>query len=162
MDFVADFLYAAKEHWIILTLVLLAILVYWHYVVNFTYLKDIGLRGPTPLPLVGNFLNFFLYARNLHERQREDQRAYGRIYGLYLLKTPTIVVSDPEILKVVLVKEFEKFHDRPVSRFCFHISRNSPFDISPGHLLGHNAPELNFYLFPFFFKLFLNTYFNVM
>ena len=115
MDFVRDLLYAAKEHWIILTIVLLAVLVYWHYVVNFTYLKDIGLRGPTPLPLVGNFLNFMLYGRTLHERQLEDQKAYGRIFGMYLLKTPTIVVSDPEILKVVLVKEFEKFHDRPVS-----------------------------------------------
>ena len=57
MDFVKDLLYAAKEHWIVLTVVLLAVLVYWHYVVNFTYFKDIGLRGPTPLPLVGNFLN---------------------------------------------------------------------------------------------------------
>ena len=114
MDFVTDILYAAKDHWVILTLILLAVLLYWHYVANFTYLKDIGLRGPTPLPLVGNILNFMLYASNLHEQQREDQKAYGRIYGMYLLKTPTIVVSDPEILKVVMVKEFEKFHDRPV------------------------------------------------
>ena len=115
MDFVKDLLDAAKEHWIILTIVLFAVLVYWHYVVHFTYLKDIGLRGPTPLPLVGNSLNFMLYGLTLHERQLEDQKTYGRIYGMYLMKTPSIVVSDPEILKVVLVKEFEKFHDRPVS-----------------------------------------------
>ena len=121
MDFVRDLLYAAKEHWVILTIVLLAVLVYWHYVVNFTYFKDIGLRGPAPLPLVGNFLNFVLYARTLHDRLLEDQKAYGRIYGMYLMKTPVIVVSDPEILKVVLVKEFEKFHDRPVSSFCFFV-----------------------------------------
>ena len=115
MDIIRDIVIGAKEHWVILICVLLAVLIYWHYVITFTQLKELGLPGPTPLPIVGNFWALILHAKTLHKRQLENLRTYGRVFGFYLFKTPTIVVSDPEILKVILVKEFEKFHDRPVS-----------------------------------------------
>ena len=114
MDILAESWSAAKEHWIILTLLFLAILIYWHYVINFTVLKDLGFRGPTPLPLIGNLLGLVLHGKSFHELQIQHQKSYGRVFGYYLLKTPSVVVSDPEILKVILVKEFDKFHDRPV------------------------------------------------
>ena len=117
MDIIRECLTAAKEHWIILTLLFLAILIYWHYVVTFTVLKDLGLRGPTPLPIIGNMLDVVLYGKTFHESQLKNLKSYGRVLGYYLLKTPSVIVSDPEILKVILVKEFDKFHDRPVCSY---------------------------------------------
>ena len=37
----------------------------------------------------------------------------GRPYGMYyLLKDPTFVISDPEIIRRILVKDFDHFVDR--------------------------------------------------
>ena len=117
MEFLRQILNAAWEQWIIVTLLLLVILVYWHYQVNYTVLKKLGLPGPSPLPIVGNALSIILHLKTVHERMIKRRKMYGKVYGVYVLKTPTIVVADPEILKVILVKEFEKFHDRPVSEY---------------------------------------------
>ena len=115
MDVVNDVLSAAKEHWILVTVLSLLILVYWHYLVNFTTLKKLGIKGPTPLPLIGNTLTTILHRSNFHEFLRDARKKYGKIYGLYMSKTPAILVSDTDIIKAVLVKEFQNFHDRPVS-----------------------------------------------
>ena len=115
MEFLREILNAAREQLIIVTLLLLVILVYWHYQVNYTVLKKLGLPGPSPIPLIGNAMSFIWNAKTWHRELCNERKMYGKVYGLYLLKTPTVVVSDPEILKVILVKEFEKFHDRPVS-----------------------------------------------
>ena len=120
MDFVREALDTLQEHWIISTFLTVVILLYWHYKKNFSVFKISGIRGPTPLPLVGNSLGFVLKSRTIHETQRDHQRIYGKVYGLYFFKMPTIVVTDPEILKVILVKEFDKFHDRPVGIYCLY------------------------------------------
>ena len=125
MEFLREILNAAREQWIIVTLLLLVILIYWLYQVNYTVLKKLGLPGPPPLPLTGNAMGFIWNAKTWHEVMRKERKMYGKVYGLYLLKTPTIVVSDPEIVKVILVKEFEKFHDRPVS--IFNYAKNDAF-----------------------------------
>ena len=115
MDAMFDALYAVKEHWIITSLMLVIVLVYWHYVVNFTALKKLGIPGPTPLPLIGNNITFIWNSKKLHTYLREAEQKYGNIFGLYFLKLPTTVVTEPEIIKHILVKDFYKFHDRPVS-----------------------------------------------
>ncbi|XP_065055850.1 cytochrome P450 3A17-like [Rhopilema esculentum] len=113
MDAVSDVLTAVKEHWIITSLLLVTVLMYWHYVVNFTALKKLGIPGPTPLPLIGNSMTFIWNSKTVHNFFCDAGKKYGSIYGLYFLKQPMIIVAEPEIIKHVLVKEFEKFHDRP-------------------------------------------------
>ena len=115
MDAAFDVLTAVKEHWIIMSLMLVTVLVYWHYVVNFTALKKLGIPGPTPLPLIGNSMIFIWNRKTVHNFFCEAGRKFGTIYGLYFLKQPMIIVAEPEIIKHVLVKDFDKFHDRPVS-----------------------------------------------
>ena len=38
---------------------------------------------------------------------------YGRVYKMSMGRSPSIVVTDPEILKQIMVKEFWKFTNRP-------------------------------------------------
>eukprot|EP00795_Rhopilema_esculentum_P016292 gene16292-7678_t len=113
MDAVSDVLTAVKEHWIITSLMLVTVLVYWHYVVNFTALKKLGIPGPTPLPLIGNSMTFIWNGKTVHNFFCEAGKKYGSIYGFYFMKEPMIVVAEPDIIRQVLVKEFDNFHDRP-------------------------------------------------
>ena len=42
-------------------------------------------------------------------------REYGPVSGFYLGQQPEILITDLDILKEILVKDFNKFMDRPVS-----------------------------------------------
>lgn len=43
---------------------------------------------------------------------QEYRKRYGNVFYLCLGQKTFIVVADPELLKLITVKEFEKFHDR--------------------------------------------------
>lgn len=42
-------------------------------------------------------------------------KKYGKVYGSYFFTQPEIVISDEELLKKVLVKDFHNFTNRRVS-----------------------------------------------
>lgn len=42
----------------------------------------------------------------------ERRKKYGKVYGSYLGTQPTIVVSDPEMVKEITIKQFWNFSDR--------------------------------------------------
>ena len=109
----------AREHWVLTSLLLLTILIYAHYVATFTSLKKLGIKGPTPLPLLGNAISVIVNGNSLHDFLGNCAKEYGSVFGLYFNKDPCIVVSDPEMIKTILVKDFDKFHDRPVSLLYF-------------------------------------------
>nr|XP_058970357.1 cytochrome P450 3A29-like [Pocillopora verrucosa] len=102
----------ASDHWITLLVGFSIILYYWHWVSYYTVFTKLGITGPTPLPLLGNTRQTLLnpnFAPKLHV---EWCAKYGRVFGMYLFRTPFLMVADPEMIKEILVKEFQKFHDR--------------------------------------------------
>ncbi len=114
MDLFKDTYNLALEHWMLTTVVVVVTYTYWHYVSTFTSLKKLGFKGPTPWPIIGNSFDM-LRGVPFHEIFTKMGKIYGKVYAFYFLKIPTIVISDPVILKAILVKDFDKFHDRPVS-----------------------------------------------
>ncbi|XP_045213917.2 cytochrome P450 3A29-like [Mercenaria mercenaria] len=92
---------------IILLLTLGAIFLYRH----FTILKRSGIPGPTPLPFVGNLLEQFF--KGIDKTDKEWLQKYGNVFGYYSGYRPCIAITDPEILKAVLIKDFQNFTDRP-------------------------------------------------
>ncbi|XP_071486290.1 cytochrome P450 3A29-like [Diadema antillarum] len=80
-----------------------------------TYFWRKGIRGPTPLPIFGNILAI---GSNFHETIKSMSEKYGPVMGLYLWREPVIMVTDVELLRKILIKDFGKFYNRrelPVS-----------------------------------------------
>ena len=70
------------------------------------------LPGPVVWPWVGSLPDVFRYG-GLHKMLLNYFYKYGRVYKMSMGRSPSIVVTDPEILKQIMVKEFWKFTNRP-------------------------------------------------
>ncbi|KAL4419504.1 hypothetical protein ABPG77_002290 [Micractinium sp. CCAP 211/92] len=73
-------------------------------------LRHLPLVTPVPF-LLGHLHNF--RRKPIYLCYEEWARKYGGIFLIFFGKSPTVVLSDPELIRQVAVKHFVKFHDRP-------------------------------------------------
>ncbi|XP_064394654.1 cytochrome P450 3A24-like [Halichondria panicea] len=93
----------------------LLLLLYWIYKVfwaPFQVFKRLGIKGPKPELILGNSrlrqkIGLIKFLSLLYND-------YGPISGFYFGIAPQLVIFDLDILKQVLVKEFDSFMDRPI------------------------------------------------
>lgn len=80
---------------------------------KYSYWSEQGVPGPKPIPFLGDLHKRF----TANEIQFEIDMAakYGKTYGTYIGLSPSLITSDPELLKKVFVKDFPAF----VNRFKF-------------------------------------------
>ena len=97
--------------WISLLFILIAV-IYWFGVSGYTLTSHVSLPGPKPWPYLGNLLDASKYG-GLHKAFLEYAKKYGKVYKMYMGRDAIIAVADPEILKHILVKDFQKFRNRP-------------------------------------------------
>ena len=84
---------------------------------NFTYWKRRNVREVPPWAFFGNFAQCLLMRKSptdffheLYNSARGEQ-----FVGYFVLDQPQLMIRDPEMIKHVLVKDFNVFHDRLVS-----------------------------------------------
>uniref|UniRef100_A0A8C5YGB1 Thromboxane-A synthase n=1 Tax=Microcebus murinus TaxID=30608 RepID=A0A8C5YGB1_MICMU len=104
-----------------LSLMLLALLK-WYSMSAFSRLEKLGIRHPKPSPFIGN-LTFF--RQGFWESQLELRRLYGPVCGYYLGRRMFIVISEPDMIKQVLVENFSNFTNRMASGLEFEPVANS-------------------------------------
>ncbi|XP_063437510.1 cytochrome P450 3A4-like isoform X1 [Mytilus trossulus] len=96
----------------ITAIVLLFIYLYRKMRKTYSVFETLRIPGPKPVWILGN----------IHEFKDEDKlsmfkiwrKQYGDVYGFYEGFKPSVVVCDPELSRLILVKHFEKFHIRPI------------------------------------------------
>lgn len=95
------------------------------------YIKASGVMGS--MGEVGRTLHFTEFLRKVYN----NGRGKDVIAGYYTMLTPTIMITDVELLKRVLIKDFNVFSDRG-----FYV--NEKKDILTGSLVSHDGEKWRF------------------
>lgn len=120
-------------------------LIYWHGTRNFSHWQKLGVKHIPPQFFFGNIRKRVLFQQSFHELQKElyfafpGERIAGTLFsrylsgaesnfviksisfhlllGIYEGRRPTLLLRDPELIKHIMVRDFDHFVDRPVLRF---------------------------------------------
>ena len=70
--------------------------------------------GPKPIPVFGNFFPTATGRKSVgdHITNLYEQYKHEPVFGLYFQTEHTLVINDPDLIKIVLIKDFSKFANR--------------------------------------------------
>ncbi|XP_046734118.1 probable cytochrome P450 6a14 [Diprion similis] len=121
----------------------LAACIYLKYV-TFNYWSRKNVDYVKPVVPIGNMGPIFAGRRSFGEMIRDaylDLKA-SRIFGVFMFHQPVLVVADPDLIRMVLTKEFTHFHDRGM--YC-----NEESDPLSGHLFSVAGSKWRFLRYKF-------------
>jgi thromboxane-A synthase len=115
--------------------------------------EELSIPGPKPNIFCGNLWD--IYTKNPLVAINEWKQKYGRIFGYYFGFKPILVVTDLELLKHVMVKDFHNFIDRGLlftikNRKDDPKKRIAPLNYHVGNATGNRWKELRSILTPGF------------
>ena len=89
-------------------------LLYLYSISNHDFWKIRGVLGPRPIPFFGNSKGLTLLRKFSGDFIREVYEKFENepLIGIFDGNTPTLIVKDPELIKNVLIKDFDIFADR--------------------------------------------------
>ncbi|CAG2065151.1 unnamed protein product, partial [Timema podura] len=110
MAIISDYMIAD----LLLLSIAITIALYLYFTRNFNYWKKRGVPFTKPLPLFGNMKDIFLQRDSLGGvLMKEYERHAGQPYfGLFSVDRPAMVFRDLDLIKNILVKDFDVFMDR--------------------------------------------------
>lgn len=93
-----------------------AYLIYWYSTCTFNYWKEKGIPYIKPTPGFGNTRKMF-FKTSFAEQFKIFYDAFdGKPFcGVFQFRSPILVIRDPDIIRLVMVKDFPYFQDRRVS-----------------------------------------------
>ncbi|KAJ8718391.1 hypothetical protein PYW08_002628 [Mythimna loreyi] len=100
----------------LLTFITIVSFLYYFFTRNFNYWKARNVKGPTPIPFFGNCIDIFFRRKHIGMLFSELYNQYPdeKVVGLYRMTAPTLLIRDLDIVKQVLIKNFDSFPDRGV------------------------------------------------
>jgi len=123
----------------LLTLALLGVaifLAYSFYHNSYTYWARKGVPHERPLPLIGNLkgIGSKYHFRDINQRIYDKFKGKAPIAGMFMFFKRTAMITDLDLIKQVLIKDFHHFQDRGL----FNNPRDDPLT---GHLLTLEGDE---------------------
>ncbi|XP_011501474.1 PREDICTED: probable cytochrome P450 6a13 [Ceratosolen solmsi marchali] len=108
------------------TLLIVAILVYALYVYQtstFDYWLVRGVPYRKPIPLLGNFADVLLFLKSQPEGVYEMYNWFKNepYFGVFQIRSPALVIRDPELIKSICIKDFQIFCNRGIP-----VNNNNP------------------------------------
>ncbi|XP_004691967.2 PREDICTED: cytochrome P450 3A12-like [Condylura cristata] len=97
MDLIPNF---STETWVLLAISLVLLYLYGTYT-HGTF-KKLGIPGPTPIPFLGTVL---AYRKGFWDFDMNCFKKYGKMWGFYDGRQAVLAITDPDMIKTVLVKE---------------------------------------------------------
>ncbi|CAD6201249.1 GSCOCT00013984001.2-RA-CDS, partial [Cotesia congregata] len=121
--------------------------IYYWTVSTHNHWKRMGISGPRPSPLVGNMGSFFVgkvsiveLLDNLYNKWKNE-----RFIGIFNGRTPVLMVMDPDLVRNILIKDFNIFPGRGM-----HINEADPLAQNLFAIDGHKWKVIRSKLTPIF------------
>ncbi|XP_063221095.1 cytochrome P450 3A24-like isoform X2 [Bacillus rossius redtenbacheri] len=111
------------------TLVALGLVAVYKYLTSpFSYFEKQGVSGPKPTIFFGSWSG--AWNKFLGDEDMKNVKEYGKVYGTYDGRTPNLIVSDPDLIKVVLVEQASNFRDYRSSCVKHNLLHNALLAVS--------------------------------
>ncbi|XP_061704825.1 cytochrome P450 6B5-like [Cydia pomonella] len=102
---------------VVLAICIVAVSLFYHHFAKYNnYWKERNVAGPEPTFFFGNIKDLALKRRSAIEVYTDiyDKYPNEKVLGIFRMRSPTLLVKDVEIIKHILIKDFENFTDRDV------------------------------------------------
>lgn len=87
---------------------------YYFFTSTLDFWKSRGVCGPRPIPGFGNLKDVLLgkltmsgYLMKLYNDYKHEP-----LIGIFAMRTPVLIVKDPDLIKDIFIKDFSTFADR--------------------------------------------------
>lgn len=116
MFFIDAFRAFLSSNWFIIPLIasILLVLCLWGFSVYRAY-SSVPVRSLPSVSFFRLLVDSIKFKGQSHLQFDQYYRKYGRNFSTIFGKLSVVVVNEPAMLKDIFVKEFQNFHDRPVS-----------------------------------------------
>ncbi|XP_049778135.1 probable cytochrome P450 6a13 isoform X1 [Schistocerca cancellata] len=103
---------------ILASLPIIILLLYWHFTRTFSHWRKKGVFYIEPQIFFGNVKDRFTFRCSFHEMQLRLYKQFeGHPYaGYFEGRRPVLIVRDPDLIRNIMVRDFDCFVDRPVLR----------------------------------------------
>ena len=93
-----------------LTVICILISLYIYTAYKQSLFQRLGIPGPRPTLFLGTLPE--LMKKGLFQMDIDNVTKFGKYFGVYIANIPTLMISDPDMIREIAVKQFRNFQDR--------------------------------------------------
>lgn len=101
---------------LLLTAAVIVSSLYFYFTRTFNYWKERNVPGPKPVPFFGNLFKSTIRSTSMGQIITKSYQAYPneKVVGIFTMTSPKLVIRDLDLVKHVMIKDFDSFADRGV------------------------------------------------